>query len=273
MDSVFALFEHEAFKPLAEPLAAILGEPFDLPLFLMIFGSCAAGILVLTALLSLRLPTGTAFKVSYEIVVFPIFVQLSVWGFHIWATTPMPIEERTGTLDLRWADPQFYYITNVTQAFYVFDLFVSLVKEPSMALHHVLMVVTARIGKVPYANYITYFFAGAVELSNVPLRVMNLHRHLPGLKDALPGLELLSMGLFAVSFFAMRIFWWTWLSWTLTVSAERYIAAGLFDEDMVLTSRVGTCALAAFTAMQYFWGYKIVLKALRVLGRSKKKAA
>mmetsp|Transcript_19647 Transcript_19647/g.59505 ORF Transcript_19647/g.59505 Transcript_19647/m.59505 type:complete len:266 (+) Transcript_19647:116-913(+) len=249
--------------PVMEGVRSVMGEPFHERLFLEVVGACVAGHLALFThikALSPRMPTAKAFALAYEVLVAPVFLYMAWKGWRAYQAFEFPISKDEqlgplGLLDLLWSHPAMDRLCNFCQAFYVYDLFVAFAKEPAMIPHHVMMVGASRVAKMPYANYTAYFFAGIVELSNVPLRMVNIFRMMPSLREykALALIEMLNMVVFALLFFFLRIFLWGYLSFTLTMSAEAHIRRGVIAKDLAVASRVGSVLLAGFTVMQAYW--------------------
>eukprot|EP00968_Pinguiococcus_pyrenoidosus_P025028 scaffold5359_cov265-Pinguiococcus_pyrenoidosus.AAC.5 len=254
-------------------LARLAVQPEDAEFFVTVFaGSLASHVCLSTALyLMCGLSLRQSYRVAYELVCIPAFLYLGVTGWRLWMDTEPPVVALNGTevFNVSWGSPEFYVLVNAVESFYLFDFFVALVIDPTMTLHHVLMILMALVCKKKYCCYFVHFFGGICELSNVPLKVFNIFRILPDLKRKMPTLEKLSMLVFGLMFYVLRIGWWGYASYQLVRSAEAHIAAGMFDSQAVAVSRFGSVSLAVFTVMQVFWGYKIGRKALRMLGGKK----
>jgi len=135
-------------------------------------------------------------------------------------------------------------------------------------IHHILALTTSSLGlyyRVLY--YFAPFFLGVVELSSVPLAIMDHFKAFRHLKEAYPGFAELNRVLFAVSFLAMRVVYWPfvclrfWLDATSELSARAASGSSLAAHDIVLIIFMVMNVL--LSALQAFWGSKVVAGIVR----------
>jgi len=79
--------------------------------------------------------------------------------------------------------------------------------------HHATTALLSYFVMHPYAHYYAFFFVGVAELTNVPLTLVDAGKAFPGLRTMIPTLNACTRIVFALSFFAIRLFWWPYISY------------------------------------------------------------
>jgi hypothetical protein len=74
----------------------------------------------------------------------------------------------------------------------VLCLFSSDLRDPAMIGHHFATASLAYCMLRPYAQYQCFYFSGIVEISNIPLTLVDLFKYFPSFAKAAPGLNQLS---------------------------------------------------------------------------------
>jgi hypothetical protein len=140
-----------------------------------------------------------------------------------------------------------------------------------MILHHVSVVISASTtGFFSLGfRYYTPFFFGVMELSSLPLSLMNVFKDNPSLRKKYPTANVLSRFIFAISFLVIRVYLclWKWpvylrdsflVFWTREISLYK---AYLFVQF----------AMASFlTFLQLYWGLLIAKGLISVVMKPKK---
>jgi len=146
------------------------------------------------------------------------------------------------------------------------------IKEPSeMIFHHVAVLLVASLPAF-FTNgfrYFTPFFFGLIEISSVPLVMMNAFRENPHLDREYPITSLIAGGSFAVSFIVTRVIMWMpqsydfcRLAFLLCYTSESFGGRAILG--------AGILANFFLTALQLFWARKIINGVMDVLLLSKK---
>lgn len=158
-------------------------------------------------------------------------------------------------------------------AFQLYDLF-STVLVPDLrklehVAHHFATLFTALAGLAmpggPYFCYYSVFFFGFTEISSVPLFAVDLFRQVPSLAEGKLGgaLNEAARTAFALTFLPVRCLLFPWIMlfrfWPDMYNAHRaddIRCPGLTAVWMLLSS-------SFLTALQLFWGYKILRVVLK----------
>jgi len=128
-------------------------------------------------------------------------------------------------------------------------------RQPALIAHHLLTGALAQLAThpVPYTHHYILFFAGAAELSNLPLGWIELCKLLPPVRAASPGGYSAARAVFAASFVTLRLLLWPAVTvrfWSDSLLALR--------GDVACASRGATsfylASNAVLTAMQLGWG-------------------
>ena len=208
-------------------------------------------------------------KIAYQITNLTVNLCLGLYGIHHHISSlpqinKVPITERIAgfpeyahfaALQIgynAWALPFGYYRMNETKA---------------MVLHHIAVLLVACLGafRTNGFKYYAPFFMGLIEISSVPLSIMNFCRDNRDLtREHCPKLVPFARILFAVTFLIVRV-----LMWTPLMADVLWISAllGLTCND--LCCKVGICAFSAsavfLTFLQFFWATLIVKGLLKML--------
>lgn len=141
----------------------------------------------------------------------------------------------------------------------------------SMIIHHVAVIcvgsVTAFISSG--FRYFTPFFYGVIEISSVPLSVMNSFKNNPDWIKKYPGVYNNVRLVFGITFLLVRVVLWTPIFWNFVSLASML----LYSSEVVSTQiilAVFVFASLVLTFLQYFWASKII--GAIVKGGQKKKS-
>ena len=217
-------------------------------------------------------------KIAYQMTNLTVNLCLGLYGIlHHTSTVPriseVPIIERItgfpeyayfGAIQVgynAWALPFGYYWMNESKA---------------MIGHHIAVLCVASISTfcTNGFRYHAPFFFGLIEISSVPLSIMNFCRDNQDLTSKhIPKLGALARPIFAVTFLVVRVFMWT------PLIADVLWMSGLLGwtcEQLTCKVGIGAFSLSAtfLTLLQFYWAtliLKSICKAL-VPGDSKLKA-
>lgn len=137
--------------------------------------------------------------------------------------------------------------------------------------HHVGLAVLAVLSLYPFMQYYTPFFVGVVELSSVPLQVVDFFRpeHFGRLLEGRPALGMLNTvarGTFTLSFIVVRTVWFPIVVFASVlpdlVSITRSSTQG---SGHVALAVAGICFSVAFTALQWFWSWLLLKQVMKML--------
>ena len=125
-----------------------------------------------------------------------------------------------------------------------------------MILHHIATAVLAYFMLAPYAQYQCFFFSGIVEISNIPLTIMDIFKYFPDLAKQYSTINSLSRTMFGISFIVLRLIIWPVLTYYfITGSINLLVTNTAHNQYIVIFFIICNILL---TALQLFWGSKII---------------
>jgi len=152
------------------------------------------------------------------------------------------------------------------------------VPEPvAMLVHHSIVIVLGSV--VAFSTnafrYYAPFFFGIVEISSIPLSIVNVFKSDKSLQDRFPTTNALFSGAFALSFLYIRVYLllqniWDFgkLVFAMMVSCPGHDLPG--TTLCMVPYFVTLICSACLTLLQIFWAFKIIMHLLKVSGVMKK---
>lgn len=141
----------------------------------------------------------------------------------------------------------------------------------SMLMHHVAVICVGSVStfiRCGFRYYIPYFY-GLVEISSVPLSILNSFKNNKEWIKAYPELYSAVRLVFAVAFLLVRVVLWTPFFWSFFSNATML----LYSSESTLTMVILTCFILSgliLTFLQYFWASKIISTMIKGAQRKKK---
>jgi len=198
---------------------------------------------------------------SFQIVAGACLAYMGTVGFLVWFRlhpewdiTPLELDRFHGHADFVETHlllPMLaYQLWQVVACFIFADLF-----DYSMIGHHTVTFGLAYVCLRPCLQYYVCFYFGLAEITNIPLTIIDTMKYFPELGEQFPALKTGCKQSFAILFFIIRIFYWTYVTaimlsivypklWDPTTESPPVIAFFLF-------------AAAFLTGLQWLWGFKI----------------
>ena len=216
---------------------------------------------------------------AYDLTTLIPVVTLSWLGFRMLLGDPSVHEIPTRSSAFVEHTPELIMIQ---AAYQVFGTVAAVLIGPplrttTMIAHHVATGLTAWLSLQGHCMYYAIYFAGAVELTNIPLTFMDLcmcrrparlpgapcerstpqprdppRRYFPVLEQRYPGVSTAARLSFALGFIALRVLGWLPVC-VLYLRDLRVLAP---DEPLVVGIMATTAVI--ITGLQMFWGYKVV---------------
>ena len=136
---------------------------------------------------------------------------------------------------------------NITSGHDLFDV--------SMIVHHILAFAFSLNILNPFGHYFVIFYFGIIELTNIPLTVMDVFKYFKEWKEKYPVANQITRIVFALSFIFLRLIMWPIRSVEWWVGCAELLVSGKAHDALV----VSFCLLSALavTILQFIWGYKI----------------
>jgi len=130
-----------------------------------------------------------------------------------------------------------------------------------MLIHHVATLTLSVVGLgFQYTHFYALFFLGMVEISSVPLSVMDMFKFFPALAARHPVLAENTKVLFAVSFLPTRVLYFPYMSAGFWADAFIDLSAGIVPVWVVMTFLVSNLIL---TGLQFYWGSLVIKGIIR----------
>jgi hypothetical protein len=213
-----------------------------------------------------------ALKASYQLTNLLVNLALGVLGIYHYAIIPRGESVRDKIVG--YEHVKLFAVGQVGYQLWGLALGVFFVGElPSMIVHHVAVICVGSVSAFLHCGFRYYipFFYGLIEISSVPLAVMNAFKNNKHWIKAYPEMYTAVRTAFAVTFLLVRVILWTPNYWDFFCNA-----AMLLYSSEVITTKV---ILAVFilsslilTGLQYFWASKIISALVKGGGPKKKEA-
>lgn len=172
---------------------------------------------VVDRMASKAMPAEKKHKASYQITNF--FFNVAVGGlgvyYEYWVLPTLPAFQSTDSVDRIPYHESLYLCCAMQFGYQVWALPVGffLVKEPAeMIIHHIAVVFSATLTGFTFCGfrYYTPYFYGLMELSTIPLSIMNTFKDNGDWIKKHPLAYLVVRGVFSFSFLYLRIYLWFW---------------------------------------------------------------
>lgn len=222
-------------------------------------------------------------RASYQITHFIVNVVFAISGLYFYYTVtqyPQEIKYRV----IGWND-DFAFFCHVQLAYNLWAIpaGIFLVQERfEMIGHHIGVVCVSFISGFCTNGFRFFapFFFGAVEISSIPLTIMNIFKSNHELAQRFPTTNSVVSVLFAVTFLYVRIYLWLplmydflYVVFTTGINQPIDFASGSVEQIISTIPYLVVFASGSFlTSLQLLWGYKVVKALLRMAGLSKKVA-
>ena len=147
-------------------------------------------------------------------------------------------------------------------------------ENKSMIIHHVAVICVGSVTACISCGfrYFTPYFYGMIEISSVPLSVMNSFKNNPDWIEKYPDAYKYVRLVFGVTFLIVRVILWT----PIFLNFFSLLSMHLYSSDVVSTQIIlSVFALASLvlTILQYFWASKIIVALVKGGGSKKKRVA
>ena len=126
----------------------------------------------------------------------------------------------------------------------------------SMLLHHVTCILLAYLGEYPYLQYYAFFYAGLIEISSIPLSIIDLDKAITLNKNR-KVVDIAKIW-FAASFIIIRIILFTYVNCLFYIDLFTQPALDAY----ATTFLIGNLGM---TSLQYYWFSKIVKQIQKTL--------
>ncbi|KAK3264861.1 hypothetical protein CYMTET_26424 [Cymbomonas tetramitiformis] len=213
--------------------------------------------------------------IAYNLVVLMTNIYMAIEGVNGWWFSPVPADKLFGEFQ---PGPFLKTLQVVYQFWNCFAcLAMTQYRTWDAILHHTLTGTLSYFFLVTnHVDYFCVFFGGLVEISNLPLCIVDICKNSPTFRQYFPTLNQICRYLFAVAFILIRNICWPIVCYEYWVLSIEYLTSKVTDDFMFSVSLFGLTVNVALTGLQFFWGYKIASMIKKVLvggGKAKNKSA
>ena len=140
-----------------------------------------------------------------------------------------------------------------------------------MLFHHVAVICVASVSAFVTQGfrYYTPYFYGLIEISSVPLSVVNSFKHNKHWIKAYPEAYTAVRMVFALSFLLVRVVLWTPIYWSFFALATMLLYSSESTLTKVILTLFNSSSLV-LTMLQYYWATKIISAMVKATRPSKK---
>ena len=132
--------------------------------------------------------------------------------------------------------------------------------DTAMVFHHFIACFFSFVLLDPYAQFFVMFYYGIIELTNIPLTIMDIFKYFNHWAKQFPLLNQVTRYTFAISFIFLRLICWPIKSWRFISGSIYLLYSGeAHDSTAVALLLISTIAM---TFLQFFWGQKIFASVL-----------
>eukprot|EP00045_Choanoeca_perplexa_P007939 m.72834 g.72834 ORF g.72834 m.72834 type:complete len:267 (+) comp14285_c0_seq2:872-1672(+) len=201
---------------------------------------------------------------AFETIAGVCVTYLTIQGFVGWFVDPTPIDKLYTPL------PRAFEMSELMVAYQLYDLITMFIYKDlftiAMLVHHILAGILALNGLYNFMHGYCYFFFGLIEVTNIPLTIIDIFKHYPDLIKQYPNTYTAIRNFFAISFILFRLIMWPIVSfefWTATLTAlssGQIAKATRFGQPWLETTAAVTflVANAGLTFLQCLWGKTII---------------
>jgi len=232
---------------------------------------------LLTALFATLLPQGWWQRqpgfLAHQIIALPLMIYVASVGTARWFS-----DRSVGTPDSRiyGRDSTSELLSAILLGELVFwDIpltFLPTIYSPAAMGHHVGLAVLALIALTPYLQYYVPFFVGVIEISSIPLQVVDFFhpKHFADLLQGSPSLGLLNTvarALFILSFVSLRTLWFPYVVFARVFPDLLSLIPSRTDAASVAWLYMAMAFAVAFTGLQLYWSVLLVQQVRKALAK------
>jgi len=202
-----------------------------------------------------------SWKDSYQLTNLIVNLFLGCLGAYF-QVMRIPWDTSTTEQIVGYEGMKFFAIGQIGYQLWALPIGTFFIHEPTeMLIHHAAVVCVAQFGAFYHCGfrYFHPFFFGVVELSSVPLSIMNSFKNNDYLIGTYPLMYRAVRWVFGVTFLLVRVAFWTPLYWKFFTIGSML----LYESDLGF---IGKMLFTGFffagivlTVLQYYWAWKIIM--------------
>jgi hypothetical protein len=213
-----------------------------------------------------------AWKASYQLTNLLVNLVLGCMGIY-YQINHVPWGESAMNKIVGYEHVKHFAVGQIGYQLWALPIGIFFVDEtPTMLVHHVAVICVCSVSAFVTCGfrYYTPYFYGLIEISSVPLSIMNSFKNNKHWIKAYPEAYSLVRLVFALAFLLVRVVLWTPFYWSFWFLESMLLYSSESISTKVILTLFSLSSLV-LTFLQYFWASKIL--AAMVKGAPKKKAA
>jgi len=211
-------------------------------------------------------------KISYQLTNLLVNLTLGCLGIY-YQINKIPLQETTWNKIVGYEHAKIFALGQIGYQLWALPIGLFVVGETkSVIVHHVAVICVASVSafvRCGFRYYIPYFY-GLIEISSVPLSIMNQFKQNEGWIRAYPEMYQTVRVVFAVTFLLVRVVLWTPFYWSFWAHATLLLYSSENISTTVILTVFNLSSLV-LTFLQYFWASKIISAMVKRGDQSKKK--
>ena len=199
-----------------------------------------------------------AWKASYQLTNLLVNLCLGTLGIY-YELSGSRVDHSIENKIIGYSDIRYFAIIQIGYQLWALPIGILFVGETtSMIIHHVAVICVASTSTFLTCGFRYYipFFYGVIEISSVPLSVMNAFKNNPDWIKKYPGIYGKVRLLFGVTFLLVRVVLWTPFYWDFIVLAMMLLRSSVGSTKIILA--LFNFSSIVLTMLQYFWATKIL---------------
>ncbi len=208
-----------------------------------------------------RIANAAAWKDSHQLTNLIVNLILGCLGAY-YQIRHIPGNATTTSRIVGYEHMKFFAIAQLGYQLWALPIGIFFVREPrEMIVHHVAVICVAQFGAFYHCGfrYFHPFFFGVVELSSVPLSIMNSFKNNDHLIMDHPLMYRTVRWVFGVTFLLVRVIFWTPIYWSFFVIGMLILSESELGIVRKVLFTAFFLASMILTMLQYYWAGKIVL--------------
>jgi hypothetical protein len=210
-------------------------------------------------------------KASYQLTNLLVNLILGLTGIY-YEVFKVHDEEPVIKMIMGYDDLRLFAIAQIGYQAWALPIGLFFVGETtSMLIHHVAVICVASTSAFLHCGFrfFTPYFYGVIEISSVPLSIMNAFKNNPKWIDARPDLYSTIRLVFGLTFLLVRVIMWTPFYWKFFSLAMMLLYSTEMGSTKIILALFNFSSVV-ITFLQYFWASKIISAMLK-LGKKKQK--
>ena len=208
-----------------------------------------------------------AWTTSYQITNLLVNLTLGCVGMY-YQIMVVPWEESVMNKIVGYEHVKIFSMGQIGYQLWALPIGIFFVGETTaMLVHHVAVICVGSVTAFFTCGfrYFTPYFFGVIEISSVPLAIMNSFKKNPDWVKARPDLYSAVRLVFGITFLLVRVALWTPIFWDFYSLAAMHLYSSKSLGTKVISAVFNLSSLV-LTMLQYFWASKIVFAMLKGAG-------